>query len=220
MGIQDLPPSQMPDILAITIDMFLFIVIIGFILHMWHVRGQPHEFLETSKMKLAPSYITLILLIIALFAPASLGIYLRDFAPPVIDIFGMTYQFSILNAFQIHFGIIFFLFGGLFMCLKLVFVHQVYKFYLYRTTMKRVAIYGILSELQFTLISLAIIPFGLLMPSMAVLIPIPLPFLLVTGLLIVRFIPQAKKKPGWVELEDERDWWENEGEEINDTDPA
>jgi hypothetical protein len=218
MGIQDLPPSNAPNILALTVDMFLFVVLIGLILHVWHFRGQPHDFLKTSEMKLAPYYITLILLVTALFAPAALGIYLQSNGSHFIDLFGMTYQFTLLEALNAHFGVIFFLFGGLFMCLKLVFVYQIYKFYLYRTTMKRAITYGILGELQFTLISLAIVPFGLMMPNVAVLIPIPIPFLLVTGLLLLRFIPQAEKKVGWVELEDEKEWWEKENEEIKDSD--
>ncbi|MGY5859823.1 MAG: hypothetical protein RTU63_10675 [Candidatus Thorarchaeota archaeon] len=220
MGIQDLPPSHAPDILAITVDMFLFCILIGFILHIWHGRGKPHGFLDTSKMKLAPSYITLILLVIALFAPAALGIYIQSDGLPIFDLFGMTYQFSILNFNNAHFGIFFFLFGGLFMCLRLVFVYQIYKFYLHRTTRSSAINYGILGELQFTLISLVIIPFGLVTPSIAVLIPIPLPFLLVTGLLLLRFVPRPEKKPGWEELDEGKDWWEKEKEETSVPDNA
>lgn len=208
MGIQDLPPSHAPDILAITVDMCLFIVLIGFILHIWHSRGKPFDSLDTSKMKIAPPYITLILLVVALFAPAYLGIYIQNDESLYFNLFGMTYQISVLNLSDAFFGVIFFLFGGLFMCLKLVFVYQIYKFYLHRTTRSSVVNWGILSELQFTLISLAILPFGLVTPSIAVLIPIPIPILLITGLLLLRFVPRPERKPGWMELEEEKDWWE------------
>jgi hypothetical protein len=218
MGIQDLPPSHAPDILAITVDMFLFCVLIGFILHLWHGRGKPYDSLETSKMKLAPSYITLILLIIALFAPADLGIYIQSDGSPFFNLFGMTYQISLLNISDAFFGIFFFLFGGVFMCLRLVFVYQIYKFYLHRTTKTKAVNWGILGELQFTLISLVILPFGLVTPYIAVLIPIPLPFLLITGLLLLRFVPRAERKEGWKELEEDKDWWQKEKEEIIDSD--
>jgi len=214
MGIQDLPPSHAPDILAITVDMFLFCVLIGLILHLWHGRGKPYDSLEINKMRLAPSYITLILLVVALFAPAYLGIYVQSDGSLFFNLFGMTYQISVLNISDYFFGVFFFLFGGLFMCSRLVFVYQIYKFYLLRTTKSRVVIWGILGELQFTLISLLILPFGLVIPSIAVLIPIPLPFLLITGLLLLRFIHRPERKPGWMELEEEKDWWEKEKEEI------
>ena len=97
-----------------------------------------------------------------------------------------------------------------FMFLRLVFVYQVYKYYLGIASRKRVVTVGILAELQFALISLAIIPFGLSSPGLAAILSIPIPILLIVGLLMLRYIPKPKGISEWTELDEDKDWWDKE----------
>ncbi|MCK5264062.1 MAG: hypothetical protein KAR03_00510, partial [Candidatus Thorarchaeota archaeon] len=108
----------------------------------------------------------------------------------------------------------FFLVGLPFMFLRLVFVYNIYKYYLGATTRKRVVITGILAELQFALISLAIIPFGLSSPGIAAILSIPIPILLIVGLLMLRYIPKPKGISEWTELDEDKDWWDKEKEDV------
>jgi len=72
---------------------------------------------------------------------------------------------------------------------------------------------GILAELQFALISLAIIPIGLSSPSIAVILSIPIPILVIVGLIMVRYIPRSQGISEWTELDGEKDWWDKEKED-------
>ncbi len=151
-----------------------------------------------------PSLTVLIvsLLLIALFGPSNLNMYLEL---GQIYLVGMSWE---LGSFMLSFT--FFLVGLPFMFLRLVFVYQVYKYYLGTTSRKRVVITGILGELQFPLISLLLVPICLLNPGLAVIISIPIPILLIAGLLVLRYIPKPKGTSEWTELDEDKDWWDKE----------
>ncbi|MCK4567325.1 MAG: hypothetical protein KAU48_08450, partial [Candidatus Thorarchaeota archaeon] len=68
----------------------------------------------------------------------------------------------------------------------------------------------ILGELQFPLISLLMVPICLLYPSLTVMIAIPIPILLIVGLLMLRYIPKPKGISEWTELDEDKDWWDKE----------
>ena len=154
-----------------------------------------------------PSLTVLIvsLLLIALFGPSNLNMYLELGR---IFLIGMSWE---LGGVMLSFT--FFLVGLPFMFLRLVFVYQVYKYYLGTTSRKRVLITGILGELQFPLISLLMVPVCLLNPSLAVIISIPIPVLLIAGLLILHYIPRAQGVSGWTALDEDKDWWDKEKED-------
>jgi hypothetical protein len=76
------------------------------------------------------------------------------------------------------------------------------------TTKKRVIIVGIFSELQLTLIGLAIVPLAIGTAGLAVMLSIPIPLLLLTGLLVLKFIPAPPLLGDWDELEKPKEWWE------------
>jgi len=197
----DIPPST-PIIAPLVMDIFLFIVLIGLLTYVLHRQGRSPKNLDTSSMKPSLTVLIVSLLLIALFGPSNLNIYLELGR---IVLIGMSWE---LGSFMLSFT--FFLVGLPFMFLRLVFVYQVYKYYLGTTSRKRVVITGILGELQFPLISLLMVPICLLNPGLAVIISIPIPILLIAGLLMLRYIPRAQGVSGWTELDEDKDWWEKE----------
>ncbi len=199
--ITDIPPTT-PIIVPLVTDVFLFIVLIGLFTYILHRQSRSQKTLDTSSMKPSLTVLIVSLLLIALFGPSNLNMYLELGR---IYLIGMSWE---LGSFVLSFT--FFLVGLPFMFLRLVFVYQVYKYYLGTTSRKRVVITGILGELQFPLISLLMVPICLLNPSLAVIISIPIPILLTAGLLMLRYIPKPKSISGWTELDGDKDWWDKE----------
>ena len=195
-----------PIIVPLVTDIFLFIVLVGLLTFILHRQSQSQKNLDTSSMKPSLTVLIVSLLLIALFGPSNLNMYLEL---GQIYLIGMSWE---LGGVMLSFT--FFLVGLPFMFLRLVFVYQVYKYYLGTTSRKRVLITGILGELQFPLISLLMIPICLLNPSLAIIISIPIPILLVAGLLMLRNIPRAQGVSGWTKLDEDKDWWDKEKEDV------
>ena len=220
MQITDALPSAQPGIIEIlATDFFLFFVVVGVFIYALHRRSQTQKDLDISSMKLNLTALTTILLLIAMFAPSNLNFYPEPGTSDFTHLIAMSWDvvgFSIRGAMV---GFVYFLVGLPFMFLRLVFVYQVYKYYLGITTRKRVVIAGILGEVQFALISLALLPVCYINPNLAAIISIPIPILLLVGLMILRFVPRAARISEWTELED-KDWWEKEKEETSDSDNA
>ncbi len=200
----DIPPST-PGVVPLITDIFLFIVLIGLFTYILHRQSQSQKYLDTSSMKPSLTVLIVSLLLIALFGPSNLNMYLEL---GQIYLVGMSWE---LGSFMLSFT--FFLVGLPFMFLRLVFVYQVYKYYLGTTSRKRVVITGILGELQFPLISLLLVPICLLNPGLAVIISIPIPILLIAGLLVLRYIPKPKGTSEWTELDEDKDWWDKQKED-------
>lgn len=201
----DIPPST-PIIVPLVTDVFLFIVLIGLFTYILQRQSRSQKNLNTSSMKPSLTVLIVSLLLITLFGPSNLNIYLELGR---IYLIGMSWE---LGSFMLSFT--FFLVGLPFMFFRLVFVYQVYKYYLGTTSRKRVVITGILGELQFPIISLLMIPICLSNPNLAVIISIPIPILLIAGLLILRYIPKPKGISEWTELDEDKDWWDKEKEDV------
>ena len=207
----DILPST-PATLPLIADIFLFIVLIGLFTYVLHRQGQSQKNLDTSSMKPSLTVLIVSLLLIVLFAPSNLNIYLDIGHDEFLYIIGMSWQIIWLSFESFMFSFTIFLVFIPFMFLRLVFVYQVYKYYLGIASRKRVVTVGILAELQFALISLAIIPFGLSSPGIAAILSIPIPILLIVGLLMLRYIPKPKGTSKWTES-DGNDWWDKEKED-------
>ncbi|MCK5390775.1 MAG: hypothetical protein KAJ36_09800 [Candidatus Thorarchaeota archaeon] len=201
----DIPPST-PIIDPLVMDVFLFIVLIGLFTYILQRQSRSQKNLNTSSMKPSLTVLIVSLLLITLFGPSNLNIYLELGR---IYLIGMSWE---LGSFMLSFT--FFLVGLPFMFFRLVFVYQVYKYYLGTTSRKRVVITGILGELQFPIISLLMIPICLSNPNLAVIISIPIPILLIAGLLMLRYIPKLKGISEWTELDEDKDWWDKEKEDV------
>ncbi len=201
----DIPPSTF-IIDPLVMDVFLFIVLIGLFTYILQRQSRSQKNLNTSSMKPSLTVLIVSLLLITLFGPSNLNIYLELGR---IYLIGMSWE---LGSFMLSFT--FFLVGLPFMFFRLVFVYQVYKYYLGTTSRKRVVITGILGELQFPIISLLMIPICLSNPNLAVIISIPIPILLIAGFLMLRYIPKPKGISEWTELDEDKDWWDKEKEDV------
>ena len=207
--IDELPPYTPPGFVLLATDLFLFFVVIGIFTYILHRRSRLQKGLDTSSMKPSLTVLLVSLLLIAMFGPSNLNIYLEPLRVASLYLIGMSWE---LGGFGLSFT--FFLVGLPFMFLRFVFVNQVCKYYLGTTSRKRVVIAGILSELQFPLISLAIVPFGLVSPGLAAIISIPIPILLFVGFLMLRYIPRSKGVTEWTELDEGKEWWDKGNEEV------
>ena len=210
----ELPPSSPIGLDLVVTDFFLFFTVIGIIIYFLHRQSLSKKDLDISSMKPNLTVLIASLLLVAIFAPSNLNLYPEMSSDSFTRLIGMSWDIVGLSFGSIMFSFIIFIVALPFMFLRLVFVYQIYKYYLGTTTRKRVVIAGILGEIQFALISIAIIPFGLSSEFIAVIISIPIPILLLVGLAILHFVPQSNRISEWTELED-KDWWDKEKEETN-----
>lgn len=205
-----IPPPGQNDLLFILMDVFIICIVIGAIIFWLHNYKKPHQGLDVSEMRLNPTTITVVMLILAILGPMAFNIYPRTGNWPLIYLIGMSWQIIGLSLADIIFSAIFFLVGLPFMFFRLVFVYQMYKYYRGLTTKKRTILVGILGEIQFPLIGLIIMPFALVNPFLAVIFSLPIPFLLVAGLVILRYVQVPQPIDGWKELDKSQDWWDQE----------
>jgi hypothetical protein len=211
----DVPPNSEFGILTIAADLFLFFVVIGLFYYFLNKSSQSKKLPDTGEMKPSLSTLVLLLLLIALFAPSHLNIY-PSHGHISYYLIGMCWQIIELSLAGFVFSFLFFLVGLPFTFLRLVFVYQIYKYYLGTSSKKRVVITGIIAELQLFLIGLAIIPIGLSEPLIAVVISLPIPILLLVGLVVIHSIQRTQEDTKWTGFDEEKDWWEEQEEAPNE----
>ena len=214
----DILPSSPIGLNLVVTDFFLFFAVIGIFIYVLHRQSRSKKDLDISSMKPNLTILIASLLIVAIFAPSNLNLYPELDSDYFTHLVGMSWDITGLSFGSMIFSFGFFLVALPFMFLRFVFVYQVYKYYLGTTTRKRVIIAGVLGELQFALISLAIIPFGMSSEYLAAIISIPIPILLLVGLAILRFVPQPDRISEWTELEKDKDWWEKDEGETGNSD--
>ncbi len=204
----DIPPPPGPnEPLLILMDAFIIFVFIGAIIFWLHNHKKPHQGLDISDMRISPTTITVVMLVIAVLGPAAFNIYI-EFGS--IYLMGMCWQISNLTMSGLTFTAAFFLISMPFMFFRLVFVYQIYKYYRLLTTKKRTVIVGIIGEIQFPITGLLVIPFAISDPNLAVIFSIPVPILLVVGLAILHYVKTPRPVYGWEELDKTLDWWDKE----------
>jgi hypothetical protein len=101
---------------------------------------------------------------------------------------------------------------------RLIFIYMISRLYYEKTTMKRVVCIGIITEIW--LPAIYYIPFLLqatMVPSTigGVTIIIPIPILLISGLLLLRRRPAKGLPVTWAEGESFGDWWDKQAEPIS-----
>ncbi|MDH4214056.1 MAG: hypothetical protein OEV85_09060 [Candidatus Thorarchaeota archaeon] len=208
MQITDATPVGYYNIISIITETFVVFIIIGTLLIIMNRRSRSFKAVDLKNMRMNITNIVFILLLIAILSPASLNIYPRTGFYPSVTIFAMSWQISDSTPNIFMFGPEFLLIAFLFLFMKFVFIYQLFKYYYHMTTKNRVIIVGIISEFQLTLIGLAIIPLAFGTPSLAVMFSLPIPVLLLTGLLMLKFIPAPPLLGGWEELEKPKEWWD------------
>jgi len=205
-------PTGNYNIVSIMTETFVIFAVICILLYIMNRRSKSFSAVDPRNMRMSTTNIVLLLLLIAILSPAYLNVYPRTGFYPSITIFAMSWQFADYPFSNFMFGPEFLLATSLFMFLKFVFIYQLFKYYYHMTTKNRVIIVGIFSELELTLIGLAIIPLTVMIPSLAVMFSLPIPVLFLTGLLMLKFIPAPPLLGDWDELEKPKEWWEgNDG---------
>jgi hypothetical protein len=204
-----IPPSYNP-LPTILIDSLLLFAFIGAIIFWLHTYKKPHRGYDINQMSVTPTFITTFMLVLAIFGPVAINVYPYIGPSGIIALMGMVWQIPILGYGFPFFGLSFFFIGLLISTLRLVYVYMIYRYYREQTTRKRVVIAGILGELQMPLIGLAIIPIGFVDPMIAIMFSIPVPILLIVGLLILHLIQVPRPIDGWTELDESQDWWNKE----------
>lgn len=211
------PPGPPTGIASGIFELFLIIVVITFIVYVLH-RNDTSRFSEhqNTRIGMSPRTITGTLLIAALFGPAALNVYFGGFGGVFVYLFSMTWQVINFPSFDvILFGPFELTMTLLIMCLRPFFAYQVYRYYIGKTSYMRTVLTGIASELQLTVISGVIILYLLSTPftGYIVMIAIPLPILLITGLAIMHKIPVQEPFTPWKDIEASKPWWDDESED-------
>ena len=203
-------PTGNYNIISIMTETFVIFVVIGILLYIMNRRSKSFRAVDPRNMRISITNIAFILLLIAILGPAYLNVYPRTGFYPAIVVFAMSWQISGYNLNIFLFGPDFLLVAFLLMFLKFVFIYQLFKYYNHATTKNRVVTVGIISELQLTLIGLVVIPLAARTPGLAVVLSIPIPVLLLIGLLVLKFIPAPPLLGDWEELEKPEEWWEED----------
>jgi hypothetical protein len=207
MQITDVPPIGNYQIVTIMTEAFLIAAIIGTLLYIMNRRSKSFQAINPKSMKLSTTRIALILLMIAILGPAYLNVYPRTGFYPSMAVFAMSWQMQDFVTSILFFGPDFLLVAALLMFLKFVFVYQIFKYYYRATTKNRVIAIGVISELQLTILGLAVIPLTFRTPGLSIMLSIPIPVLLLTGLLMLKFVPVPPLLGDWGELEKPKEWW-------------
>jgi hypothetical protein len=175
---------------------------------------------EAGAIRVKPWMITTIMLILTFFGPMSLNIYpsLGPFESDTIYIFAMTYQ--ILNIFTwdfVMFDLPTIMVTALFSFMRLVFVYQLSRYYKGRTSRGRTIAVGIISELQMTIITGLVLLFLMSSPVMVFyMIAVPIPILLLLGLVFMWTVPVPEIPGPWKELDEPKSWWDEESKAVSD----
>ncbi|MCK5302656.1 MAG: hypothetical protein KAJ96_05910 [Candidatus Thorarchaeota archaeon] len=97
--------------------------------------------------------------------------------------------------------------------LRLAYAYQMFRLYNGRTTKKRTLTLGIVSELPFAILFIPYLIMWLLNPLSPLALAAPTLILLIVGILIVKFKPPPKPPETWVEISENKSWWEEKSEE-------
>ncbi|MGY5865369.1 MAG: hypothetical protein RTV41_12260 [Candidatus Thorarchaeota archaeon] len=211
MQVTDIIPPSEPNALLFTLmDMLLLIAFMAATVYWLHTYKKPHRGYDVSGMLLTPTAITTVMIILAILGPLSINLYPFGGPAGLFYLTGMSWQISGLGFGSVMFSVFFFLVVFPFTFFRLVYVYMIYKYFRGQTTKKRAVLAGILGEVQLPLIGLAIIPIGLVDPMIAVIITIPVPILLIVGLVLIQLVQIPQPIDGWKELDGTQDWWNKE----------
>ena len=176
---------------------------------------------STGRRKLSPRTIVVIMALVALFVPFAMQVTINPW-DSYIALIAMTWQL------QPYYWNPYYLFDPLLLImtipmagLRLVFVGMIHRLYKVKTTRRRVGIIAIAAELQFVTIGYTpYIIMYLLLPYYSPYFPIviPIPLLLVLGVILFRFSPPPGEPSVWRDDDKEGYWWEESEDELDDDD--
>jgi len=210
------PPT--PDLvggMTILGTMFFFVIITGIVVYVLQRNIHSQKGPDLSSMKPSLTILITLLFIIMLFAPSDINIYPSDGYYSSFQIIGMSWLLILSPYFSFIINFTFFLVYIPFTFFKIVFIYYIYKYYRGKTTRRRVIITGFLGELQLPLIGLAIVPIILSNSYLTLMFSIPIPILLIVGLLILKIVPRPLTDSDWAGTGESKDWWDKEKEETS-----
>ncbi|MHA2143058.1 MAG: hypothetical protein ACXADC_11445 [Candidatus Thorarchaeota archaeon] len=222
MQVVDPQPPGLPAG-SFVISLMFIGTIIALAVYLIHRHDQtiPGEQQAIGEVRVKPWMITTTMFILAFFGPMSLNIYpgFGPFETDMIYIFAMTYQF--LNIFTLDlvvFDLPLIMATALFSFMRPVFVYQLSRYYKGRTSRGRTIAVGIISELQMTIITGLVLLYLISSPIMAFvyMIAIPIPILLLLGLVFMWTVPVPEIHVPWKELDQPKSWWDEESKAVSD----
>jgi hypothetical protein len=199
LQVTDVPGFGPPQIFVFILNI-LIVVLAGYLLVYWiHDRKIMSSPEDVGERKLEVRIVTFLLVLTALVSPYSINVYPHEMYGWMLNLTGMTWTMINMNFWDIVIDPVIFIVGLPFTCLRLVFVYQIHRYLLGRTTRKRTIIIGILSELQLLLMTLPIITILLLLGNTDIVSGffIPIPVLLLVGLVIIRVVPVSAIESPW-----------------------
>jgi len=216
---QVIPQPPGPQIVPLLLGQMSIITIIALAVYMIHRHDSslPQEAKEAGNSRLRPWMITAIMFVLAFYGPMTLNIYpgFGPFGADMIYIFSMTYQ--VLNIFSLDitlFDLPIIMITALFTFMRPVFAYQLSRYFKGMTSRGRTIVFGVISELQMTIITGVLLLYLMTNPfaPFVYMIAVPIPILLLLGLVFMWTVPVAESYGQWKELDESKEWWDEKSE--------
>jgi hypothetical protein len=185
------------------------------------VSDNAQKTVSTERRKLSPRAVVAIMALVALFVPFVIQAAITPWYSEIY-LFAMTWQW------QSGYWMPYMLFNPLMLIvmipmsgLRLVFVGMVHRLYKGKTTRRRVGIIGIAAELQFvTIFYTPYIIMFFLLPYYTAYFPIviPIPLLLIIGVILFRVSTPPGEPSVWRDDDKEGYWWGESEDEMDEDD--
>ncbi|UCE11116.1 MAG: hypothetical protein JSW61_04040 [Candidatus Thorarchaeota archaeon] len=155
--------------------------------------------LKATLIRIGPA----VLVILAVTAPISINIYFDPERLPLVYVMGLWWMSIGLSLTDTMIDPLMLIAGIPLAIPRLAFVYMVHRFLIGQTTRRRVIMTGLFSELVMPILALVGNLYVIMVASQEYMIFIPLPLLLVLGLLMIRFIPPMPREKSWIEYTSE-----------------
>jgi hypothetical protein len=196
--VTDVPGFGPPQIFILLLNI-LIVTFVGYLVVYWiHERKVASSLHDLKAGKLDVRMVTILLALTALVGPYSVNIYPHEVYGWLLYLTRMTWTMVNMNFWDIIIDPVGFIVGLPFTCMRLVFVYQMHRYLLGRTTQKRTIIVGILSELQTVIMIFPVFTILSLLGTFELVsgfLFFPIPVLLLVGLVIIRVVPVTEESP-------------------------
>lgn len=195
-------PTPDPAIMSIMLlNILIFILIVVYAAYWLYKHGtttsEQDESPKAQIAKIGPA----LLLILTVTAPISFNIYINPERAPIVYVMGLWWMSIGISFTDVMFDPTLLLAGIPFAIPKFAFIYMIHRYLLGETTRRRVLLIGIISETPIPILGLIadLLYLGGFVSITDIMIFIPIPLLLILGVLIVRFIPPLVKEKSWLE---------------------
>jgi hypothetical protein len=200
MQVTDVPGFGPPQLFILFLNI-LIIAFVGYLLVYWlHDRKTTISPDGSKERRLDPRTATIFLAVTALVSPISVNYYPHEVYGWTSNLMGMTWMMIHMNFWDIVIDPLILLSGLALTFMRIVFVYQIHLYLIGRASQKRTIIIGILSELQQIIMILPVYIILSLLGTFELVSSfffIPIPVLLLVGLVIMRIVPTRKIESPW-----------------------